>query len=343
MKKSKPRSTYMIVIIIILLSLVIFLSTLNPKPEQKLWILGSNLGTWGVKDPGEIDEPFALNPVQRKLAKGVIGTFRINPNCETDACVNGLIPDYMLLDLLNKIEGVNAEPLVILPSISNPSSCKHIVNLFKGRVRYYEFGNEPSLWLQLSAQEYTEIWNEVIPVLKQIDSAIKIGGPAFYSHGCYDEGEAYIRTFLQEANPKPDFVSWHMYFGDVNTSDQEILDKASQTSECIDDVENNVIVPTLGHSLPIIITEWNWNPNPDLQGDNRDLDKQFITNFTSIMIEEFKSNNYLLMAHQFCYGSHCANGRLAMIEGQWPYSDPKPQYDVFLYYAKKLCPECLRN
>ncbi len=329
-------------ILIILFLLLVFLSIPRPVTEKKLLVLGSNLGTWGVKESGEIDEPFATNPVQRQLARGVIGSFRISPTCETEGCTSDLIPDELLLDLLDKIEEVDAEPLVVLPDISNPSSCQHIVNLFKGRVRYYEFGNEPSLWLQWSAQEYAEAWNKVVPSLKQIDPNIEVGGPAYYSHGCYDSGKSYIRTFLQKANPKPDFVSWHMYFGGVDTSDQEILDKAYQTSECLDDVENNVIITTLGYSLPIVITEWNWNPNPDLQGDYRDLDEEFISDFSSIMIEEFKNNNHLLMAHQFCYGSHCANGHLAMIGGDWPYSDTKPQYDVFLHYAKILCPECPR-
>jgi len=340
MKKSKKRSTYIILIIVLLF--VVSLLIRRPENKEKLWILGSNLGTWGVKSTGEIDEPFVVNPIQRQLAKGVIGSLRFNTNCEGEKCVNGLIPDNMLLDLLDKIEEVNAEPLVILPDISNSSSCQHIVNLFKGRVKYYEFGNEPSIWLKWSSQEYTEAWNKVVPSLKKIDPNIKVGGPAYYSHGCYDDGKEYIRTFLQQADPEPDFVSWHMYFGGVNTSNQEILDEVSQTNECIDDVENNVIIPTLDHSLPIIITEWNWNPNPDLQGDSRDLDTQFITNFTSTMIEEFKNNNYLLMAHQFCYGSNCANGHLAMLGGDWYYSEPKPQYDVFLHYAKILCPDCPR-
>jgi hypothetical protein len=340
MRKKLRKKTY---ITLIILFFFILLIIREPEKREKLWILGSNVGVWGVKEPGEIDEPFALNPVQRKLAKGVIGTFRINSVCNGERCVNGLIPDDMLLNLLDGIKEVDAEPLVILPDVSNSSSCQHVLNLFKGRVRYYEFGNEPSLWLKLSAQEYTNAWNNVVPSLKKIDTNIKVGGPAFYSHGCYDEGKEYIRIFLQQANPKPDFVSWHMYFGGINTSNQEILDKASQTSKCIDDVENSVIIPAIGHSLPIIITEWNWNPNPDLQGDYRDLDEQFITNFTSIMIEEFKSNDYILMAHQFCYGSHCANGHLAMLGGEWPYSDPKAQYDVFLDYARMLCPECSRN
>jgi hypothetical protein len=341
MKKSKKRSTY--IILIILFIVVISLLIRKQGNKEKLWILGSNLGTWGVKWTGEIDEPFVINPVQRQLAKGVIGSLRFNTNCEGEKCVNGLIPDHLLLDLLDKIEEVNAEPLVILPDISNSSSCQHIVNLFKGRVKYYEFGNEPSIWLKWSSQEYTEAWNKVVPSLKKIDPSIKVGGPAYYSHGCYNDGKEYITTFLQQANPKPDFVSWHMYFGGVNTTNEEILNEASQTSECIDAVENNVIIPTLDHSLSIIITEWNWNPNPDLQGDSRDLDTQFITNFTSTMIEQFKNNNYLLMAQQFCYGSHCADGHLAMLGGEWPYSETKPQYDVFLYYAKILCPECSRE
>ena len=329
--KNELRKMMYVILIILFLS-VVYLLTLKPKTNQKLWILGSNLGTWGVKESGEIDEPFVINPTQRELARGVIGTFRISTICEE--CANGLIPDEMLLDLLDKIEEVNAKPLVILPTTD--SKCQHIVDLFKGRVEYYEFGNEPSIWLQWSAEQYADAWNNIVPSLKKIDPKIKIGGPAYYSHGCYDDGKSYIRTFLERANPKPDFVSWHMYFGGVNTTSQEILDKASQTSECIDDVENNVIIPMFGYSLPIMITEWNWNPNPDLQEDYRDLDEQFMWNLTSIMIEEFINNDYLLMAHQFCYGSHCANGRLAMIEGEWPYSDPKPQYDVFLHYAKKL-------
>jgi len=324
-------------IILIILSLLLVL-LLIPKPEQKLWVLGSNLGTWGVKESGEIDEPFVLNPVQRQLAKGVIGTLRISPSCETEECENGLIPDDMLLDLLYIIDEVDAEPLCVL-SLTDWEA-KHIVELFKGRVEYYEFGNEPGLTYG-PAEDYTDRWNSVVSQLKAIDPNIKIGGPV--EGGCNEAGQNYIRTFLELANPKPDFVSWHMYAGRGDDSDSEIMNRVSRWSECIDTVENNVIVPTLGHVLPIVISEWNWNALPEHDDDFRDEDEQFIWNFTSTAIEEFNNNDNLLMAHQFCYGSHCANGHLAMIGGKWPYSDPKPQYDVFLHYARILCPECSRG
>jgi hypothetical protein len=326
-------------ILILFISVIILLSLLSPKPCEKLLILGSNLGTWGVRPTGEIDEPFVLNPVQRKLARGVIGTFRINPDCEGELCVNGLIPDHMLLDLLNKIEEVEAEPFCVL-SMNDDWKAKHIVELFKGRVKYYEFGNEPG-WVYGSAENYTERWNYVVPQLKAIDSNIKVGGPV--DGGCDEWGQNYIRTFLKLANPKPDFVSWHMYAGRKDDSDSEIINKTSQWGKCIDIVENDVIIPTLGHSLPIVISEWNWNPLPDHEGDFRDEDEQFMWNFTSTAIEEFRDNRNLLMAHQYCYGAHCANGHLAMIAGDWPYSEPKSQYYVFLHYAKILCPECQRG
>ena len=335
-KKLKRRRGY--VILIILFLFLIFLS-IPRQNQQKLWILGSNLGTWGVKETGEIDEPFVLNPVQRELAKGVIGTLRINPSCETDGCVNGLIPDYMLLDLLDKIDEVDAEPFCVL-SMTDDWQAKHIVELFKGRVEYYEFGNEPGLTYG-PAENYTDRWNSVVPKLKAIDPNIKIGGPV--EGGCKELGQDYIRTFLELADPKPDFVSWHMYAGRGDDSDSELINRASEWSECIDTVEDDVIIPTLGHALPIVISEWNWNPLPEYDDDFRDEDEQFIRNFTSTVIEEFSNNDNLLMAHQYCFGAHCAYGHLAMIGGEWPYSDPKPQYDVFLHYARILCPECSRE
>jgi len=338
-KKWKKSVSY--ISLIILFVILVFLSTSNPKPEsdKKLWILGSNLGTWGVKDPGELDEPFVLNPVQRQLAKGVIGTLRFNPNCDGDRCENGLLPEDMLLDLLNKIDEVNAEPFCVL-SMTNDSVARHTVELFKGEVIYYEFGNEPDFVLG-PAENYARRWNLIVPQLKRIDPSIKIGGPVVGFTG--GAGKEYIKKFLELADPKPDFVSWHMYAGRIDNSNAEIINTASKWGDYIDEVENEIIIPTLGHKLPIVISEWNWNPLPDYDKDFRDENKQFISNFTSTVLEEFKNNSNLLMAHQYCYGAHCANGHLAMLGGEWAYSDPKPQYDVFLNYAKILCPECQRT
>jgi hypothetical protein len=245
----------------------------------------------------------------------------------------------MLLDLLNKIDEVNAEPFCVL-SMTNDSIARHTVELFKEKVIYYEFGNEPDFVLG-PAESYARKWNQVVPQLKRIDPNIKIGGPVVGFTG--EAGKSYIKKFLELADPKPDFVSWHMYAGRIDNSNAEIINTASKWGDYIDEVENEVIIPTLGHKLPIVISEWNWNPLPDYDKDFRDENKQFISNFTSTVLEEFKNNSNLLMAHQYCYGAHCANGHLAMLGGEWAYSDPKPQYDVFLNYAKILCPECQRT
>jgi hypothetical protein len=337
----KKRSVLYIILILLIIGLVFLLlpQLKQEETEKKLWILGSNLGTWGVKDPGELDEPFVLNPVQRELAKGVIGTFRFNPNCDSDRCENGLLPENMLSDLLNKIDEVDAEPFCVL-SMTNDTVAKYTVKLFKERVTYYEFGNEPDFVLG-PAESYARKWNQVVPQLKRIDPNIKIGGPVVGFTG--EAGKSYIKKLLELADPKPDFVSWHMYAGRIDNSNAEIINTASKWGDYIDEVENNVIVPTLGHKLPIVISEWNWNPLPEYDNDFRDEDKQFISNFTSTVLEEFKNNDNLLMAHQYCYGAHCANGHLAMLGGEWAYSDPKPQYNIFLQYAKILCPECERG
>ena len=333
----KKTMTYLI--LIILVALLIFLSIEKTESNKKLWVLGSNLGTWGVKEPGEIDEPFVLNPVQRQLAMGVIGTLRFGTSCEGYGCANNLIPDSMLLDLLDKIEEIDAEPLCVL-SLINDTQAKHIVELFEGRVKYYELGNEPDL-VYGTAEDYVDRWNSIVPQLKAVDPNIKIGGPVI--SGYSELGQNYIRIFLESSNPKPDFVSWHMYAGRGNDSDSKIINIASKWGDYIDDVENNVIIPTVGYSLPIVISEWNWNAVPEYDKDYRDEDETFIWNFTSTVIEEFRNSKNVLMTHQYCYGAHCANGHLAMLGGEWAYSDPKPQYNVFLYYSRIICPECQRK
>jgi hypothetical protein len=80
------------------------------------------------------------------------------------------------------------------------------------------------------------------------------------------------------------------------------------------------------------ISEWNWHAVPENYEDNRDMDGEFMREFTRNVIDEMREAD-VYMAHQYCYGSGCGDGHLDMISG----SNPKPQYQVFSEEAEKLC------
>ena len=48
----------------------------NTSPGGKWFLLGSNLGCWGVNGDGSINEPFMTSTGQQNAAKAVIGMMR---------------------------------------------------------------------------------------------------------------------------------------------------------------------------------------------------------------------------------------------------------------------------
>ncbi|MDB6168835.1 MAG: hypothetical protein JWM88_1699 [Verrucomicrobia bacterium] len=89
---------------------------------------------------------------------------------------------------------------------------------FHYNIEYWEIWNEPNLksfWLG-TQEEYLEFYSVVSKVLKELDPALKVGGPAF-SGGSDLATFRWLEDFLascQKRNLPLDFCSWHSYGAD---------------------------------------------------------------------------------------------------------------------------------
>lgn len=171
------------------------------------------------------------------------------------------VPEAVEIKAARAIKKIGAVPLVILngPLVPDPLSVdRRIVQdmkqVFSNTTIYYEFGNEEDLQ-GIPMQRYTASWNTIIPQLKQIDPKAHFIGPVNYKYN-----RANLTAFLQQTQPEPDEVSWHEY----------VCGNTSQADPCISGIDawtehirdaRAAMQQTIGHALPIMITEWNYAPD----------------------------------------------------------------------------------
>src|ERR1700676_2462199 len=127
-------------------------------------------------------------------------------------------------------------------------------SVFGRFVVFYEFGNEEDL-LGINVDNYTASWNAIVPQLKHVALNGQFIGPVNYQ---YDQN--YLTTFLQHANPRPDDISWHEYTCDDAAPNDSCIAQIDQWTNHIADARRTMMT-TIGTSLPIMITEWNYAPN----------------------------------------------------------------------------------
>lgn len=154
---------------------------------------------------------------------------------------------------------------------------------------WFEFGNEPDTSpgnCGYTAAQYVAGWNAVIPGLKALAPQAWFGGPAVP----YTES-TYISTFVSQASPKPDFVSWHLYAGSYAQSTSTLQASWQRWPAQISNI-SNVVQTALGHRLPLMITEWNYAYNGGVGSDPRVTPlstSSFAAMFAQQILAEFKS------------------------------------------------------
>ena len=131
---------------------------------------------------------------------------------------------------------------------------------------YFEFWNEPNLdgfWERADQAAYFDYYARTARVIKAIDPALRVGGPA-------TAGAAWIPEFLAyaQANDVPvDFVTTHTYGVEGGFLDErgESDNKLSQNPDAvIGDVRRVREQVEASHlpGLPIFFTEWSTSYNP---------------------------------------------------------------------------------
>jgi hypothetical protein len=127
--------------------------------------------------------------------------------------------------------------------------------VFPGRY-WVEYGNENDMKCASEAATYIAGWNRDVPWLKAAHPRASFIGPVTLEY----KGQ-YIQTFMQQAVPRPDAVSWHEYVCDIGHTDQYCLEHITRWANHAVDMYARMTLA--GYHVPVWITEWNMNPHDD--------------------------------------------------------------------------------
>ena len=197
------------------------------------------------------------------------------------------------------IKSMGATPLIILRGQVDKNVLAddiRIINdmnsIFGNSIVYYEYGNEEDL-LGVPVDPYTASWNSIVPQLKRVAQNGHFIGPVNYK---YDHG--YLATFLQNAQPRPDEISWHEYTCDDHAPADECISKIDLWTSHIADARATM-VNIIGNALPIMITEWNYSPNA-VPNDGKNNDSTFMSTWTAKALQTLAANRIFASMQYSC-------------------------------------------
>lgn len=197
------------------------------------------------------------------------------------------LPDDVEVAALQSIKNVGAAPLVIVHGATDANVTQddaHLLQLtqsvFGSSTVYVEFGNEEDL-AGVDVTRYTAAWNATVPKLKAMAPTYKFIGPVNFQ---YNPG--YIATFDKNASPRPDFNSWHEYVCNTSESDSYCLSHIANWSTHIAQT-NQAVQAAIGSLIPIMITEWNLDP----QQDPRYTNSAYMRQWTQSALDTLVANS----------------------------------------------------
>ncbi|HLZ59951.1 MAG TPA: hypothetical protein VKR06_23630 [Ktedonosporobacter sp.] len=217
------------------------------------------------------------------------------------------LTDAQDLQALGAIENTGAAPLVIVHGacVSDPYTIDNhwlslVAQVFTTGPIYVEYGNEEDLSCNggagISATAYQASWNVVV-------AQLKVNYPSYYFIGpvTYQSDPTYIATFVNGANPQPDFISWHEFVCSSSDSNSYCLSHINNWATHIANT-NSAVQSAIGHTIPIMITEWNLDPGRD----HRYSDQSFIQQWTTTALSEWSSltSSGLYAAFNYTCESH---------------------------------------
>ncbi len=187
------------------------------------------------------------------------------------------------------IKSLGAVPVVVLHGTTSQNSLSdnmHIISLmnkvFGNDVVYYEYGNEEDLQ-GVPVDRYIAAWNDAVSQLKQAASNGHFVGPVNYQYN-----HDYLKKFLQRAQPLPDEISWHEYTCDISWEAGRCISNIDSWSYHISDARA-LMWSSIGSTLPIMITEWNYAPNAGI-GDSKLNNSQFMRAWTNKALQVLAAN-----------------------------------------------------
>jgi hypothetical protein len=209
-------------------------------------------------------------------------------------------PSAAEIQAAQNIKAIGAVPLVILkfsqtdPAGAGVQVVQAMNQVFGSSTVYYEFGNERDL-AGTDQTAYTNAWNQYVPKIKAAAPNGKFGGPVNYQ-----QNPSYIAYFVQNANPSPDFISWHEYTCGNSDSAQTCVTNISHWATHISNTKS--AIQATGKTVPpIFITEWNYDANPPA-GDSRNT-AQFQQQFVTTGLQELAKDGVTAAYHYVVTGS----------------------------------------
>jgi hypothetical protein len=172
--------------------------------------------------------------------------------------------DQRLVTAMSAVKAAGATPVLNIhgPVVQNPLQVDlHLLRLaksvFGSRTVYLEMGNEEDL-RGITARAYTAAWRTIVPRLRaQSPPSYRYGGPVTSA-----DDANYIAYFAGHAVPRPDFLSWHEYV--CNPQDTNQYCDAHIARWATHFASTNAMVrAAIGTTLPIMITEWNFDASDD--------------------------------------------------------------------------------
>lgn len=197
------------------------------------------------------------------------------------------------------IKNMGAAPLIILRGQLDKNVLaddlriiQDMNTIFGNSVVYYEYGNEEDLQ-GVSVVQYTASWNSVVPQLKRSALNGNFVGPVNFH---YDR--AYLASFLQNAQPRPDEISWHEYTCDDSWATAICISHIDNWTNHITDARATML-GVIGKELPIMITEWNYAPNA-VPNDGKNNNSVFMQTWTQHALQTLAANRIFASMQYSC-------------------------------------------
>lgn len=294
-------------------------------PGQKIWNKGVSSFLFGTNDTQEwytnnVETAPSIQNALKEAHFSLMRTFFFDKSLAD----NHPTTDAEIELRLKTIENSGMSCLGVLHNIFDVTFDAHVVTYAGPRCLIYEFGNE-SDYKNVPITSYLKQWNTVIPLLRKINPHAKFIGPVTYT----DQGNHnFMSEFLvgvKASGVLPDAVSFHWY-PCYQESESSCLSKASSYGMVARGVEEKV-QNILGKSLPVGITEWNFDPSltSPAYGD----DPTFINQFSTVALQSM-IQAHVSFACQFDAASYSSYGHIDMFDVLT--NQARPQF----YAVKKL-------
>jgi hypothetical protein len=268
--------------------------SVTPTPTQSAPISSASPLIFGTNLDLSANRDQVLATLSPALVNVPVRSVRLAPSSN--------LKDAELKNIALTLKNMDVVPIVVLQDLLTPNAMatntrivKAMQSAFAGETVRYEYGDEEDA-LAVSAATYTAGWNKAIPELKKLAPGALFLGPVTYR---FDR--TYLKTFLKNAKPQPDEVSWHEYSCNNDWEKQSCLRHIADWTKHIQNART-VMRSTMGKEVHVIISAWNYAAN-SRANDHKGKDAAFIKNWNTRALQTLAENHVFAAMHCSCLGT----------------------------------------